>query len=787
MLSDKLKSAQPIDFIMPMKNYIIKNYDENSYSGKVQKFLGEVQQNRNVISGLGEMKQDLDSLKSKRQIVLDYLNQLNILKSKMTFGNEPTSVKLDFQWRDTFKKINVRSVNIHFEFYNVMFNLAKIYFNIGKLESINAENDENRLKFSLNSFQYAAGLFEKMKDEIPDYIDEKEVPLDLKPNYMIFCYNVCIAYAQDIIIKISELKKHSIELLIQLYKGLEDIYKNVQHLAKDKTLCQYLGDLAICFINNRVNYSQALTYSKLRDQALNNFNKDGKNYGFVLVYQAELVECLQKNEKDLRKIKQLLPNDKLIYLQEQEKGAEIYNRNQNVYRHYTPNLNTLEKPLTKILANPAIPPEYSTNVEDSHELDTLISAEVREMINSYKTQMTDFINQTISQYENEDTVSQFLTSLGLPGSLEQVNSTGIDDDLWNTIRVIQVKGGAKYLQNRVTSLQRLSSEIQKRIEKNASLLAEEDVEDQKLRGQYGEQWERAPSTDLNSNYVTLINKYKGKLDVGKKCDLKTINDYKNRVKNFDLISLPRDKINQRIPNRNNNNNQMKQCKEVMDLKKEIDILQSEKNKAMNIINSMFQTLNYENIAEQFIQVIQHKTTEKAIFDKNKEYFTNMVMQLSEISDNIKNIEGQVRAKNDIFLQVKNNKAKPSPSNAKFFNDLAQYVRAFKIKDLQLQQGFTFYKKFNEKLTTLENNINDFINMRYTEKNNLISSLGNQPQQYDDEQNYGYDDNQQYDQGDQSNDNYYGQKHKQLTKARCSIFIISGIIMWIIGILKLINS
>ena len=37
------------------------------------------------------------------------------------------------------------------------------------------------------------------------------------------------------------------------------------------------------------------------------------------------------------------------------------------------------------------------------------------------------------------------------------------------------------------------------------------------------------------------------------------------------------------------------------------------------------------------------------------------------------------------------------------------------------------------------------------------------------------------------DNYYGQKHKQLTKARCSIFIISGIIMWSIGILKLINN
>ena len=173
MISGKLKSAVSIDIISQIKNYIISNYDASSFTPAVEKFLGEVQQNRNVISDLGEVKQNLDSLKSNRQICMQYLSQLNLLKSKMSFGKDKLAVHLGFMWKDTLKNSNCNSMNINFEFYNVMFNLATIFLNIGRIESVEAAGDDNRLKEAIKSYQYAAGFFDRIKNEAPQSIPEK--------------------------------------------------------------------------------------------------------------------------------------------------------------------------------------------------------------------------------------------------------------------------------------------------------------------------------------------------------------------------------------------------------------------------------------------------------------------------------------------------------------------------------------------------------------------------------------------------------------------------------------
>ena len=45
---------------------------------------------------------------------------------------------------------------------------------------------------------------------------------------------------------------------------------------------------------------------------------------------------------------------------------------------------------------------------------------------------------------------------------------------------------------------------------------------------------------------------------------------------------------------------------------------------------------YENVSEQFIQVIQNKTTEQLISESNQEYFTNMFTDFGLLSENKKN-------------------------------------------------------------------------------------------------------------------------------------------------------
>ena len=740
MISGKLKSAVLIDIVTQIKNYIISNYDASSFTPAVEKFLAEVQQNRNVISDLGEMKQTLDALKSNRQICLQYLQQLNLLKSKMSFGHEKIAVHLEFNWKDTLKNSNCKSMNINFEIYNVIYNLATIYLNIARMESVEAAGtDDAKLKEAIKSYQYAAGLYDKIKNEIAQCVPEKEIPNDLKPNYMTYCSCLCIAYAQKNLITVAENKKTSPSLLAQLCKGVEDMYKNAALIAKEKPLCKLLGDQYIYYINNRCNYHEALTYSKLRDEAMNNFNKKGEGYGICITYQGALVQALSNNEKELKKIKYPLPKDSLILAKEQQLGAEMLDKN-NVYRNPCPDLGSLPKALQKIMANPAMPPDYKDNVEDSRELDALIPREVRQMIEQYKAKMMDFISEQLNQYENEDTVNQFLSSLGLPASLETILSSGsISDSLWRNISDVQSRGGTMYLNNLMQNLSKLPGEIKNRIEQSENLLKNEEAEDQKLREQYGTKWNRRQSSDLNGNYVSTLNDYKNKLQQAMGCDQNTINDIQNNLKYFDLLSLSREALDQKIPHRVDAN-AIKQCKEASDLRTEMDNLENEKNKAMEVIGKIFSSLNDDNVAAQFIQVIQKKTTENTIFDQNKAEYMTKFNELGEISNNIRNIKVNVQNKNEIFLRAKNEKFKPDPANEQFFTDLNNYVQLYRTKEQQLQQGLNFYKKFDQKMNELNRNISDFLMARDMDKNELIRFIMN-PQGA----NQGYKENKDYDQ------------------------------------------
>ena len=744
MISGKLKSAVIIDIVSQIKNYIIGNYDASSFTPGVEKFLAEVQQNRNVITDLGEMKQTLDSLKSNRQICLQYIQQLNLLKSKMSFGKEKIAVHLDFTWKDTLKNSNYSSMNINFEIYNVLFNLGTIYLNIARMESVEAAGtDDAKLKEAIKSYQYAAGIYDKIKNEITQCVSDKEIPNDLRPNYMTYCSCLCIAYAQKNLITVAENKKTSPGLLAQLCKGVEDMYKNAALICREKPLSKLLGDQYIYYINNRCNYHEALTYSKLRDGALAEFNKKGEGYGTCLVYQGAVVQSLMNNEKELKKIKNPLPKDSLILAKEQQLGAEMLDKNK-VYRNPCPELSSLPKALQKIMANPTLPPDYKENVEDSRELDALIPREVRQMIEQYKAKMMDFISQQLNQYENEDTVTQFLTSLNLPASLETVlSSASISDSLWKNISDVQGRGGTMYLNNMMQNLSRLPGEIKNRIEQSENIIKNEENEDKKLREQYGTKWNRRQSSDLNGNYINTLNDYKNKLKQAMQCDQNTINDIQNNLKYFDLLSLSREALDQKIPHRLDPNS-IKQCKEANDLRAEMDNLDNEKNKAMEVISKIFASLNDDNVAAQFIQVIQKKTTENSIFDQNKAEYMTKFNELGDISNNIRNIKVNVQNKNEIFLRVKNDKFKPDPANEQFFQNLNNYVQLYRTKEQQLQQGLNFYKKFDQKMNELNRNISDFLMARDMDKNELIRYImgGGQGGQGG---NNDYQENRDYDQ------------------------------------------
>lgn len=639
----------------------------------------------------------------------------------MTFGKENYCVKIEFQWKDTFKGNNWSSYSISLEFYSNVFNLAVMYYLIGKLTTAEASGDDAKLKESIKCYQYAAGFFDMIKNEIGSSLNSKEIPYDLSQNYMTFCSYLCVAFAQINLLSVAEKKKTGLELQAQLCNGISEMFGNAANLLTD-SLKKYTDDVTKSYINNRKIYYQALAYMKMRDKALETFNTNGQDYGVAISYQGAMVDALKRAEKESKKIKKLIESDTLNLAKETEKGEEMYKQNQRIYFSPIPEITSLPKIAVKIMANPAVPPEYKTDVESRMELDALIPREVKNMIAEYKSKMMNYISENLNQYENESTCKAFLDKLNLPSSLETVLSQSeISDSLWKKINEIQVKGGSMYLTNMLQQLDQKPGQIDKRIGDSLVLLQNEQNEDNRLRGQYGARWNRRPSSDLNGNYLLTLNDYKMKLSQAHSCDAATKTDITNNLKFFELIALPRDILNQKIPKKVDPS-AIKNCIEATELRKELDDFEIQQAKCMETINKIFALLNEDNVAPQFIQVLQKSTTENAIFDTNKEKFNALFAELGGYSNKIFYLKIGVHAKNEVFLRVKNENFKPDPKNEEFFKNLDSYCNLFNQKETQLQQGLNFYKQFDSKLNELNRNITDFLMARDLDKNQLIKSL-----------------------------------------------------------------
>lgn len=155
--------------------------DANSYT-QIQSFIAELVQNRNIAIGIGELDKTIESLKTHKEIIVTYLNMLNALKSKINFGRDDYSLQIEFSWKDVLKDDFYNSYNVNFEYYSVLFNLGVLYHNLGKYSK--GATEDSKLKEGIKYFQYAAWVFDKIKQELPTSLPVKEASFDLSTTYL---------------------------------------------------------------------------------------------------------------------------------------------------------------------------------------------------------------------------------------------------------------------------------------------------------------------------------------------------------------------------------------------------------------------------------------------------------------------------------------------------------------------------------------------------------------------------------------------------------------------------
>ena len=742
MLINKIKKTKAIDMDSKLKEYVIKNYDNESLTDKVKNYFADLTQNRNVISQMGETQESIDQLKQNINILTTYINQLMAIKQKMTFGKESYSCSIEFTWNDTLKNSNWRSYNIWFEVYNIIFNLAVSYYCLG-ISVGKAATEKNGHKEASKYYKHAMYLFNVIKEEANSKIHEKELPYDLFPPHMDYCITLCEIEGQLEIYKIAkETSPKEFSLHSKLLLTVSLLYAKAKSLCENQYTRKGTSDYIIQFFENRTHFYKGLMCRDLRDGAKKNFDQTGLKYGDIIVYQGLYVQSLLECQKNLKKCGKMVNIEEFEKQLEDEKkaGQEMLDLNERIYHHLVPK----EEELTfdqKNMMSMSLPEDLyiRENVEKAkqddkifcQDLDLLVNKEVKNMINGYKNKMNEFIGKNLDQYENEGTIKTFVQNFFLPKKItqrpEEVNENDPPSEfppqLWEKIERVQKIGGTMALNRIMNGIMNKTSYLIGQCENLLQSLEAEDRDDSNMRQRFGNKWIREPSQKLNFKLVQGAQQYIANLNKTKQFDQKESNEIMENARYFEQLSLPREQLVNNIPRREELKE--KELPEEKEVRTEILKLYELGDKCMNIIKPIFNDLNDDSvIVGDFIEVLNKKTTEQAIYEKYKEIYEGKFKDLKTISDQIKQQEevvNNVVQKNSAKIREK---PQPNINNEamNYFRMLDQYANMFMTKYEKLMKGDKYYNGLYEKITHLCKLGNDWMIKRSDEKNAILSTI-----------------------------------------------------------------
>ena len=405
-------------------------------------------------------------------------------------------------------------------------------------------------------------------------------------------------------------------------------------------------------------------------------------------------------------------------------GQEMMEKNDRIYLSTIPEMAVLPKPEKKIMVSQQnIPDNLNSLLESANtSLDALVPKEVKRMIESYKKNMNEFIVENLNKYELESEIDAYLAKLQLPHSLECVFSQAeISEYLWKKISDIQQKGGSMFLDNHLSNLEKKNEELVKRTNDISIAIKNEEEEDIKNSKQYGGRWTRKPSTQINSTLYQRIQLILKNLSLAKDCDGKIKSSVLDNRKYFEILALSKQALSRQIPVKTDAD-KIKNSEPAVKLRKDLDSIETQKTKSIEVINKTFQTLNEDNIIAQFLQVLQNKTTEKAIFEENIKKYEDLIKELSVIDEEVKIVKISILANNTTFQRELQSNQGYNEANDKFFKDIEAHCVLYNQKLQQLQQGMKFYTDCNREIQNLSESVNEYLRARDLEKINLINFI-----------------------------------------------------------------
>ena len=734
MLQLKLKFPKSLKIEDKLKSYVIKNYGKESFNDDVSRFFTDIQQNRNVICKISQLNCTTDIIKQNIQVVTFYINQLFVLKSKVTFGKKDKDISIPFEWTDIVKSGKYVSHNIYFEYYNSLFLLALMYYRV----ALNLLHDNNMsirskevAKEIGDSLRQTKSLIDIIKHESTSTLPVNESCPDLSGSFLQFLSTYLGGFVQVYTLKFLEFG-NNYSLQAKIAMGASSLFKQSIQLTSDALVMKIVDEQYKSYLMYLSEYYQAEAYLKKCLEMKEIFNENGINFGEMLKYQelgSELL--LQLNEKYPKLCGKYLNHKELETKSQNE--ANQWNQwnedNSNIYHQPIVEVNPVLE--SQIIEQQKLPNDLqlSLSPDTPSSLDVLVSNEVTTMIITFKKRMSEEINIKLSQLETETTINAYINALELPPAVLGQSDVKykLEPSLKEEIAKCQEAGGTNAMYNITNQIEQLSFELEKRLNYCHSLLIMEVTDESKNREQYGRKWILQSSNEINKPIKDQIDKCSQIIRNTRVYDSQAKQYVIDNTKNFELFNLTKKQFNEHLYNmvqpqlKASTAKQLTPDEEI--IKKELNTLLSISNKIKEQIEKIFTELNNDSkYPPLFLGVLDSQTTEQAIYENQKQLYTPMFHFIEQALPKIKKHKDTINSKlqNMKLTKKPSTKIEPHPLS----KELSVCSTQFQKHYMKLNKGLNYYKELQSEVTRIEHITKDFLTKRYQEHAALLQTLGN---------------------------------------------------------------
>jgi programmed cell death 6-interacting protein len=607
---------------------------------------------------------------------------------------------------------------MHFERANILWNIVGVLTHMGSLEK---RTTDESIKSAAKSFQTATGVVGMLK-EVLEAHPAAAANLDLTLDCLSLLTNMLYGASQecyfDLAVKGAKMPPDAIsKVAFQVSIFFSKALSIAEGALKDSSVPRKW--VSYCRLKQQIYAALAYYYAAQERQT-------SGAYGEQVSRLASAHRILEQCKKD--RLDKYIPELTESLNAASVKVASAYalanKDNSTIYFEAVPAESKLPA-LTGHTMAKATPPEPARLVLNDDPFSKIVPFAVQKADSVYCERRGELLRAVAKQIEDHDVLARTtLADLGLPASLDSMDSTASFDTLQAKITTIQNEGGVSMLKDRSKLLDEIAENDLKLLHQSLAILDAEELEDKNARATHGSTaaghggWSRTPSHTLNAHLRQESHKFMANFEQARKSD-EFIKSKFAAVANHitKLASLNRDTLMSELPQ---DAESVEKNALAHELRTRVQQVQHLAAARASLLTQMRQLATEDNILSKLLASTS-RDKDQELFEKELSKFDALKEQVTATFATQSQLLRTITEQNATFLASR----RVTPAMEQRQAILQTYEGAFQAyTDLKahLREGAEFYTKFQDLLQKFYTKCSDFAVARKIELQDLVDEL-----------------------------------------------------------------